>query len=103
MDEGQTVVGPVMEQVGFGLTVKTTSSVVLLFAQALVSVTWRRTVAVATAPVTTTVVVNELLVGPVIVAGPETMLQLVEINGLLPGWAVAVIVKVVVAPSEHLV
>src|SRR5438093_13702024 len=91
----------VIPQPGSGLTVKTTSLVVKLFVQAPISVTIKRSVAVAGAPVSVTVVVKEfgeLMVTP---EQPATQVQFVPVVGLTPGVTVPFIVKVVVAPWVH--
>src|SRR6266704_4395362 len=89
-----------MLQTGNGLTVSTTSLCSKLsFAQAPLSVTVKRSVAVAGAPVRVTVGVKEL--GSEIVAEPETTVQLVEFNGFVPGCAVPAMTKLVFAPSVH--
>src|SRR5437773_7142784 len=92
-----TSLGPVMEHVGNGLTVSTTSSV-LVHPDA--SLTLRRNVAVAVAPVTTTVEVKEW--GELMLAGPERTVQFVELSGLTPPWAMPCKVKEVVGPVVHL-
>src|SRR5213592_1739512 len=104
-DPGNTASGPVMLQVGGGLTVKTTSS---CFVQPAESVTVRRKVAVAGAPLTCTVagnviqLVQEVGASMVAPAVEETTLQAIEAM-LLISWAVPVRAKAVESPWEHLV
>src|SRR6185436_19066835 len=103
---GVTASGPIMSQVGRGLTVKTTSS---CFVQPAESVTVRRKVAVAGAPLTCTVAGNvvqirqEVGASMVAPAVEETTLHAIEAMGLILGWAVPVRAKAVESPSEHLV
>ena len=73
----------VMPQGGSGLTVRTTSLLRTWLAQVLLSVTVRRNVAVAGAPLSVTPVVNEP--GSAMVALPETTVQLVLVIGEVPG------------------
>src|SRR6266478_10145991 len=90
----------VILQTGSGLTVRTTSLVVKLFAHEPESVTVRRSVAVAGAPLSVTVVVKEP--GSAIEAEPATTVQFVPFNGLVPGWTDPAMVKVVEPPWSHL-
>ena len=92
---------PLMLQSGSGLTVRITSSLRMWLAQVLLSVTVKRKVAVAEAPLSVTVVVREP--GSAIDALPETTIQFVLVIGEVPGWADPAIVKVVEAPSVQLV
>ena len=101
---GQTSLAPEIEQVGGGLTVKTTSSLVKLFAHAPASVTVRRNVAVAGAGPLTCTVAGKVMqpvpqeVGASMVAPwvEETTVHVKDWIVLLPGWAVPLRVKVVV-------
>ena len=106
VEEGQTVASPLMEQEGAPATVKTTSSCSV---QPAVSVTVKRMVAVAEVPFTCTVAGNVVQLAQEIGASmvapdvEETTLHAMEEMGLVPGWAAPLRVKVVEAPSEHLV
>src|SRR5262245_7946429 len=91
----------VMPQTGSGFTFSNTSFVVKVFAHRLESVTIRRIVAMAGAPVRITVVVNELVL--VMDAGPDTTDQFVPVVLPVPGVTVPVSVKLLVGPSVHLV
>ena len=92
VDCEQTEVGPVIEQAGSGLTVRTTSSVSV---QPLACSTVNRRVAVAED--TCALVVRE--VGESIVAVPDTTLQVVEAIGWNPGVAKPLRAKTVESPS----
>ena len=105
VEPANTAESPVMLQVGNGLTVKTTS---LVFMHPLASVTVRRSVAVADAPLTCTVVfkfvqlvqeVGESMVAPAV---EETRVHPIELMAVLPGCATPLSEKAVEAPSVHL-
>ena len=106
IEEGQTVAEPLMEQAGAPATAKTTSSCSV---QPAKSVTVKRKIAVAAAPLTCTVagkvvqLVQEDGASREAPAVEETTLHAMDAMGLVPGWAVPLSVKVVEAPSEHLV
>src|SRR5262245_17088917 len=92
LELGQTNAGPVIEQPGSGLTVRTMS---LVTVQPLVSTAVNRKVAVAEE--TCAVVSSEL--GESIVAIPEITLQAVEATGCRPAVATPCSGKAVESPS----
>ena len=94
LDCGQTEAGPVIEQAGSGLTVRTTSSVSV---QPLACSTVNRRVAVSED--TCALVASE--VDESIVAVPDTTLQVVEAIGKNPGVATPLRGKAVESPSAQ--